>query len=173
MQKAARSLAFVILISICTAQYSSAAEKVQSPLSGDILCTVTPVRRPSRTGSIAVTVSVRNRSGRRLNLSVIPSLELKGSKAGYWAPFSFESPPDSMVAFRRCALKLASGATFEREIDLKNLLWDLQISSMWPSHPLAIVPAGSYLLTFTITIEVIGPEVGKRITSKPVPITIP
>jgi hypothetical protein len=148
------------------------AEKFESLPSTDILCIVRPAATSEKAGPIPVTVTVQNRSNRRLNLSVHPVLELRPSSgAAYWAPFDFQSSPSPRGANSSCTLKLPPGASVETEIKLDTLLWDSVFSSIWPSHPLTSVPPGSYALTFTI--EVVSQERGRRITSKPIRFVIP
>jgi len=172
MQNVAASLAMLILFGIHPSRYLNDPGESESPPSTDILCIVRPVGTSETAGPIPVTVSVQNRSKRGLDLFVQPVLELKPSSgSAYWAPFDLQNSQSPRDANSRCFLKLAPGATFEREIRLEKLLSDRVFSSLWPRHPLSSLPAGSYLLTFTI--EVVGQEPGRRITSEPITFFVP
>jgi hypothetical protein len=168
-------LAIVALLGIYVPLHPRLLGDDDSSISTDILCTVTYVGKSAKSGRIPITIWVNNRGNRRLDLSVIPSLELKpDSGMWYWAPFDLRNTQNSIAANVRSSLNLAPAARLRKEIDLKRLLWDSGNSSIWPSHPLAFVPAGSYLLTFTIEITKInGQEVRNRVSSKPARITIP
>jgi hypothetical protein len=114
-----------------------------------------------------VTVTLENRSGRKIEVTSIPAFQLDN----YWCPVDLRKDGRPLGANERCALALASGASLTARYDLSELGWDNTVSSAWPADSLyTLVSEGKYRLH--LDIELTGGKEPKHVESNAVEVHI-
>ena len=107
------------------------------------------IRDPARHPPV-VTVTFSNPGTERVDLTGTGAIELSAKANAFWAPFDLEKfrPVGPNL---RSSFVLEAGAERRVELDLGQLRWAREISSIWPQTPLAsAVPAGTYALLVRI-----------------------
>jgi hypothetical protein len=152
------------LIGGCQMKQTAASEKLKvvwgKQAEGLRCALAVPNLRWQKGAPAIVTVTLENRSDRKIEVKSIPAFEL----GDYWCPVDLRKDGHPLRANERCALALAPGASLTARYDLSQLGWDNTVSSAWPADSLyTLVSEGKYRLN--LDIELTGGKEPKHVES--------